>query len=437
MAAGGAWRGYAVCAGVVYIVLAAAGWVPNPLPKLWDWIDRSEPVAPGAAKWQAQIGGTPRSVTIADDAVIVEYRTSIEAYGVGAGVRLWKSDADWSAVAGNGANPVVVTGRLATKGYQVLDAHTGAVRRSDNAATAVWTYTNAILDLHCGDPGCELTAWDPRGGDPLWRVPSPSLGFVLDGDNPDLPGTRPLTSGQIDDQIAGPTQMPALLGLPDGDQVRIVDTAAGKLVQTVAQGTRQRVALAGGRLLTVTGEARDGTCYYRVAATDPPATDPVWQRDVNLRTADDGAACRQDQDPVGGGDVVLGVDPVGQQVLIAAHDGRDLWHGTDGQRVMAVDDRYAVVRDADGHTARGRSFARGGAGWRRSIGAGAQAAVTPYAAVLVEPKQQRVTAVSPGTGRVLAEVKTTGKPYAVGPGGLVLVSGRDLAYVPFAVDRAG
>ncbi|RZU50571.1 hypothetical protein EV385_2346 [Krasilnikovia cinnamomea] len=436
MASGGGWRGYAVCAVVVVIVLAATG-VWNPFPKLWSWIDRDEPIAPGAAKWQARLGGTPRSVTIADDVVIVEYRTSIEAYGAGTGVRLWKSDADWSAVAGSGANAVVVTGRLITKGYQVLDPRTGAVRRTDSAATAVWTYTNAILDVHCGDGGCELTARDPRGGDPLWRVPSPSLGIVLDGDNPDLPGTRPLTGSQIDDQIAGPSLMPALLGLPEDRQVRIVDTAAGRLVQTVAQGTRQRVTVAGGRLLTVTGEARDGTCYYRVAATDPPATDPVWRRDLNLRTADDGAECRQDRDPVGGGDVVLGVDPVGRQVLIAAHDGRELWHGGEGERVLAVDDRYAVVREGDGRGARGRSLARGGGGWRRSIGAGTQAALTPYAAVLVEPKAGRVTAISPGSGAVLAEVKTTGKPYATGPGGLVLVSGRDLAYVPFAVDRAG
>ncbi|GAB1643421.1 hypothetical protein [Krasilnikovia sp. MM14-A1259] len=436
MASGGGWRGYAVCAGVVVVVLATTG-VWNPFPKLWSWLDRSEPIAPGAAQWQARLGGTPRSITIADDAVVVEYRTSIEAYGVGAGVRLWKSDADWSAVAGTGANTVVVTGRLLTKGYQVLDPRTGAVRRADSAATAVWTYTNAILDLHCADAGCELTAWDPRGNAPLWRVPSPSLGFVLDGDNPDLPGTRPLTGGQIDDRIAGPTLMPALLGLPDDDHVRIVDTAAGKLVQTVAQGTEHRVAVAGGRVLTVTGQARDGTCYYHVAATAPPSTDPVWQRDVNLRTADDGAGCRQDRDPVGGDDVVLGVDPVGQQVLIAAHDGRELWHGEPGERVLAVDDRYAVVRDADGQTARGRSFARGGSGWRRPIGPGTQAALTPYAAVLVEPKAARITAVSPGTGAVLAQVQTGAKPYATGPGGLVLVSGRELAYVPFTVDRAG
>jgi hypothetical protein len=36
------------------------------------------------------------------------------------------------------------------------------------------------------------------------------------------------------------------------------------------------------------------------------------------------------------------------------------------------------------------------------------------------------------TGAVLAEARTDAKVFAVGPTGLILVSGRDMAYVPFA-----
>jgi hypothetical protein len=372
-------------------------------------------------------------VTIVSDAVIVEYRTRVESYGLGAGVKLWQSDADWASVAGRGNDAVVVTGKLLTKGYQVLDPRTGAVRRTDTSATAVWTYANAILDLRCAKGGeCELTAWDPRGSKALWTIGTGGIGFVLDAANPDLPDTKPLGSPQVDDQVAGRPAMPELIGLPDEGRIRIVDTAAGRVVQTVEPGPEQRVAVTGGRVLTVTGEARDGTCYYAVTATDPPGGDPVWRREaLNLRTAGDGAACKQDRDPAGGDDVVLGVDPYGREEVIAAHDGRALWRGEKNQDVMAVNDGYAVVRSADQDTFTGRSFRRGGTAWRRSVSKGASAALTPHAAIVASVNPSRLTALSPGSGAVLAEARTDAKVFAVGPDGMIVVSGRDMAYLPF------
>jgi outer membrane protein assembly factor BamB len=427
----GSFKGYAVAAGVVVIVLATTG-VWNPFPKVWNWLNTSDPIAAGAAQWQQRIGGSPQSVTIANDAVIVEYRTSIEAYGLGAAVMLWKSDADWAAVAGTDADAVVVTGRLLTKGYQVLDPRTGVERRRDTAATAVWTYQNAIVDLHCAKGGdCELTAWDPRGTRPLWTASTGGIGFVLNASNPDLPDTRPLTSPQVDDNVAGPAFMPSLIGLPDGGRIRIVDTAAGKVVQTVAPRADQRVAVAGGRILTVTGTAQDGTCYYGVVATDPPSGQTVWSRDgLNLRTADTGSSCKQNRDPAGGSDVVLGVDPVGRRELINAHDGRVLWHGAKGEDVLAVDDGSAVIRSPDKSTVRAVGFG-GGTSWERSVGAGVTAALSPYAAIVATAKPGRVTAVSRVQGTVLADLRTDAKVFAVGPGGMIVVSGRDMAYVPF------
>jgi len=284
-------------------------------------------------------------------------------------------------VAGEDIDAVVVTGRLLTKGYQVLDPRTGVAKRTDNQASAVWTYRTGILDLHCAKGGdCELTAWDTKGN-ARWRVGTGGIGFVLDAANPDLPDTNPMTASGIDDHVAGPREMPALLGLPDDGKIRVIDTATGKLVQTAEPGAGQRIAVAGGRVLTITGTAGDGTCYYGVVATDPPAAGPVWQRDgLNLRTADNGSSCKQDRDPAGGEDVVLGVDPVGRQQLLAAHDGRVLWHGGKGQEVVAVNDSYAVIRTADHGTLRCLSLARGGSTWSRAAGERASVAITHHRA---------------------------------------------------------
>ena len=415
---------------IVTVLVSTRTW--NPFPQVWTWINTSEPIASGAARWQTTIGGSPQSVTIAGDAVIVEYRTSVEAYGLTAGVKLWGSDADWAAVAGEDNDTVVVTGRLLTRGYQVVDPRSGTVRRSDTQATAVWAYRNAIVDLRCGKAGeCELTAWDPRGN-ARWRVSTGGIGFVLNAANPDLPDTQPMTAAGVDDEVAGPRRMPGLIGLPDDGKVRVIDTATGKLVQTAEPRSDQRVALAGGRVLTVTATAADGTCYFAVEATDPPGGGSVWRRDgLNLRTAS-GSGCKQDRDPAGGDDVVLGVDPVGRPELIAAHDGRDLWHGVRGEQVLAVSDAFAVIRSADGKTMRCRSFSSGGTAWSRPAGSGSSAALTPSAVVTVTTKPARVVAVSPGSGRVLADVRTSAKIFAAGPGGMIAVDGRDMAYLPFA-----
>ena len=232
--------------------------------------------------------------------------------------------------------------------------------------------------------------------------------------------------------MTGPRRLPDLIGLPDDGKIRVIDTAGGRLVQTVRPGSDQRVAVAGGRVLTVTGNAADGTCYYGVVANDPPDGATVWRRDgLNLRTAANGSSCKQDRDPAGGEDVMLGVDPVGRAELLAAHDGRVLWHGTDGEQVLAVDDGYAVIRGADQATVRCYSFARRRAAWTRKVGPGASVALTRYAVVVVTAKPARVAAVAPRSGRLLAEVRTGAKIFAVGPAGMIAVDGRDMAYLPF------
>jgi hypothetical protein len=264
-------------------------------------------------------------------------------------------------------------------------------------------------------------------------VSTGGIGFVLNAANPDLPDTQRMTAAGVDDDVAGPRRMPALIGLPDDGKVRVIDTATGRLVHTAEPASDQRVSVAGGRVLTVTGTAADGTCYFGVVAADPPDGGTVWQRDgLNLRTASNGSGCKQDRDPAGGEDVVLGVDPVGRQELLAAHDGRVLWHGAKGEEVLAVDDGFAVIRSADRETLRCYAFARGGTAWSRAAGTGGSAALSPYAVVTVTTKPARVAAISPSSGRVLADVRTRAKIFAVGPDGMIAVDGRDMAYLPFA-----
>lgn len=425
---GGSWKGYTLVAAAVVVTVLATTGVWNPFPQIWSWFTTSGPVAPGS-RWQQELGGTPQSVAIVGDAVIVEYRTSVEAYGLTAAVPLWSSDADWASIAGRDEDAVVVTGRLLTKGYQVLDPRTGIARRSDSEASAVWTYQDAIVDLTCaGGNDCKLTAWDPKTSAQRWSVGTGSIGFVLDAANPDLPGTRRLVAEDVDDDVAGPQPMPGLLGFPDDGRVRVIDTASGRLVQTLRPARDQRVTVVGGRVLTVTGTSRDGTCYYGVAATGPPRNDVVWQREgLNLRTAENGSDCQQNRDPAGGYNVILGVDPYGREVLINGYDGRNLWYGDKDSDVVAVNDAYAVIRKGD--DLRGYSFSKGKAVWRQNGRADATAALTRYAVIVVS--KNRVTALRPANGTVRADVRTDAKIFAVGPGGMIAVAGRDMAYLPF------
>jgi hypothetical protein len=422
-----------VLAAIAVVLLAVTG-VWNPFPGLWAWINQSSPLSVPPAAWQQKLGGAARSVTVTGNAVIVEYRTRIEAFGLAAGVELWEKDADWSAVAGGDSDSVVITGNLLAKGYEVIDPTSGSVRRTDTEAVAVWTYDNAVLDVRCiAARDCELSAWDPRGTAPQWTVSTPGTGFVLLADNPDLPDARPMGSGRIDAAAGGPTEMPGLIGFPADGKLHVVDTAAGEVVQVIDDDRTKRIAVAGGRVLTVSADAKDGTCYFSVAAVDPSTGRQVWaQEGLNLRTADNGTGCKQGQDPAGGHDVVLGVNPLGREVLVDAHDGRVLWHGTAAHKVLAVDDRYALIRSADGRTLNARSFGRGRTAWRRPIGAQAQAALTPYAAVVTESKPDRITALHPASGAVLADVRSKARVVAVGANGMIISAGRDLAYVSFA-----
>jgi outer membrane protein assembly factor BamB len=422
---------YAALALVAVVILAVTG-VWNPFPQVWDWVDRSQPISEPDVVWQQRIGGTPKSVTMAGDTVIVEQRTRVEARSLATGTQLWERKADWAAVAGGERDPVVAVGKLLEKGYDLLDPTTGAVRRHDGDAVAVWTYRNMLLDASCAAAtDCTLTAWDPRGTRSLWTAFLPGVSTGLFADNPNLLGTRRLTAPRIDDGAAGPEQVPPLLGFPVDGRVHVVDTATGRVLQNVEPGRDERLAVIGGRMLRITANSQDGACYFVISARDPATGQEVWKRTgVNLRTADS-AGCAQREDPQGARNVLIGVAPDGREAVIDGYDGRLLQVDAEGEKLIAVDDRYALARTADKRSVVGRELGVDRPRWTRAAGGKSGGALTPYAAVIAEEKPNRLIAVDPRTGRELVVLRTSANALAVGPAGMIIGEGREIGYVRF------
>ncbi|MGN9810525.1 outer membrane protein assembly factor BamB family protein [Micromonospora sp. BQ11] len=399
---------------------------------MWDWVNRSQPISSPDVVWQQRIGGTPRSVTIAGDAVVVEQRTRVEARGLATGSRLWERKADWAAVAGADRDAVVVVGKLLVKGYEVLDPTTGATRRRDGDAVAVWTYRNLLLDARCVDAtDCTISAWDPRGTAPLWTAFVPGVRSGLLGDNPGLLDTRRLDALRIDEEVAGPEPVPGLLGFPIDGRVHVLDTATGRVLADIEPGREERLSVVGGRLLRINARSQDGSCYFAISARDPATGQETWQRaGLNLRTADS-AGCVQREDPQGARSVLLGVAPDGREAVLDGYDGRLLLVAARSERVLAVDDRYALVRSADKGSVSGRDLGGGRVRWSRATGAKAGAALTPYAAVIADEKPSRLVALNPRTGAELAVLRTSANALAVGPNGMIIGEGREIGYVRF------
>ncbi|NES14651.1 PQQ-binding-like beta-propeller repeat protein [Micromonospora sp. PPF5-17] len=429
-------RGWLLLGLITVVVLAATG-VWNPFPTMWDWVDRSEPISQPDVVWQQRVGGTPKSVTIAGDAVIVEQRTRVEARSLATGAQLWERKADWAAVAGGDRDPVVAVGKLLVKGYELLDPATGVVRRRDDQAVAVWTYRNLLLDARCAEAtDCTLSAWEPRGTRPLWTAFLPGVHSGLLADNPELLGTRRLGAPRIDGGAAGPEDVPPLLGFPVDGRVHVVDTATGRVLQNVQPGREERLAVIGGRLLRITATSRDGSCYFSISGVDPATGREAWRRTgVNLRTADY-AGCVQREDPQGARNVLLGVAPDGREAVLDGYDGRLLLVGADGEKLLAVDDRYALVRSADKRSILGRELSVDHTRWTRPAGGKSGAALTPYAAVIAEEKPSRLIAVDPRTGRELVVLRTSANALAVGPNGMIIGEGREIGYVRWGAAAA-
>ena len=93
----------------------------NPWPGVWAWVMRTEPIANGVASWEQQLGGSAETVTIAGNAVVVEYRTRVEAFGSGAA----HFDRAEDLVAGVAGKSILVKGSRFMKMERVVAALMG------------------------------------------------------------------------------------------------------------------------------------------------------------------------------------------------------------------------------------------------------------------------------------------------------------------------
>jgi hypothetical protein len=128
---------------------------------------------------------------------------------------------------------------------------------------------------------------------------------------------------------------------------------------------------------------------------------------------------------------MVGVAADGREVLIDAYDGRSLWTGADGERVVAADSRHALIRSADRRSVSGLALGAGEYQWSYRVHPKAQAALARYAAVIVDRDPDKVIALDPDTGAELLAVRTSAKVVAVGPSGLILLDRRELGYIAF------
>jgi outer membrane protein assembly factor BamB len=420
-------------AGMIVMVMLVATNTWNPFPGIWKWVNHNGPISDPAPAWQQRIGASPQSVTIAGNAIVVDLGDSVEARRLSDGGQLWSKKADWSAVAGVAASAAVVSGKLLVKGYDVVDPSTDSLLRHDKQAVAVWTYRDAILDVRChGSKDCTLSAWGPRATQPAWTVDLPGVGFVLFADNPSLKGIRAMTALQIAGHAGGPDTMPRLLGFPINGSTYVVDTSQGKLLPEVKPGRRDEIVVVGGRVLRITATPGDGACYFAVVASDAVTGSQVWrQAGLNMRTVSS-SGCEQRDAPNGADNVVLGIGPDGRQLLMDAYDGRVLWIGAAGEKVLDVDSTFALIRAADGKSIRGILLGQSGTLWTRPAPSDAEALLNRYAVVITQKGPNRIIALDPETGREKLNVRSSAKVLACGPDGMVIGDARLVGYLPYA-----
>jgi len=76
-------RCWAAFVAVLLVVGYFTGVLTPLLDRVWAMVNTSSPLTTPAPVWQQQLGGTPRSGTIAGGAVIIEHRTLVESREIG------------------------------------------------------------------------------------------------------------------------------------------------------------------------------------------------------------------------------------------------------------------------------------------------------------------------------------------------------------------
>ena len=431
---GGLWLFFAV---VLYAVLVATGAVPNPLPGVWEWVNRERPIAPDLA-WQERLSGRPSAVVTAGDHFAILLGTSAELRQTGTGIRTApRSGQDWPAswmvVAGTGSDAVVVTGTLLSHGYEMRDAGTGGLIHRDEEAVAVWGYQDALLDVRCFAPQeCELRAYPPGSPEPRWRTDLPGISVDLLAGAPHLAGARRVLPRRVDATVSGPEPMPALIGLPVDQRVVVVETAGGQVLRELSPRRDEQLSVIDGRVVSSIVTSRDGICAVEVTGRDAYTDQVVWgPHPYHLRTVS-GAGCQQRDRPVAAGSALLAVAPDGLDLVIDAYGGRVLWTAGEGERIVGLHGGLALVRAADAAALRVVDLNAATVLWQRAVDPEAEAAITGCGVVLLDRNPDRVILLGSTGGHELIAARTAGRVRACAPGGLVLGDGRSIGLARYA-----
>ncbi|HEY8452593.1 MAG: PQQ-binding-like beta-propeller repeat protein [Micromonosporaceae bacterium] len=415
-------------------LLVVAGILPNPLPAIWEWINRERPLAPGM-EWQFRASGRPSGAVAVGDLLVLAAGDQVQVRERLSGLPVvdgW--DGEWLTVAGTGRDTAVITGRRMSRGYQVRDPATGAVIHEDRDARAVWGFRDARIDLRCAGPrSCELRGYRPRGDQPVWSAGLPGAGPKLVGPDPPLGGVAPEVPTPVEPLVAAPPPLPRLIGVPlDRDRLVVVHTGTGEVLSQVSADRGEIVLVVGERVLRSTVTRQDGICRPAVTAYDPATGASAWGPEpYHLRTVT-GGGCEQRGWPTGAGAVLVAVGPDGSELVVDANDGRVLWRGEPGERVQAVSERLAVVRTADGAVRYG--VALGGDGsrlWEHPAHEDAGVVLAGCGVVVADRDPGRIRVWDPDTGEEVTSVLTSARLLACARDGLVLSEGRSVGFLPF------
>ena len=396
----------------------------NPLPAVQGWLDRSQTLAEPAPAWTVRTGDQPSWAVAAGSVAVVDAGGTVSGYALATGSLGWSRSAAWGAVAGSGAGAVVLIGQPG-QGYQVLDPASGTARWSDPAAIGAWTFTDLVIGISCPQGVvCVLTARTPQAGTVRWQLALPGDARPLGGANRPLVGMRPL--GPVDHP---PLPVPALLGFPVGDQVQVVDTAAGTRPATYRSTPSSWVAVAGARVVVSRGDAKRGKCTPSAEGRDPAGDRLVWQRvGYDLRTA---SACDQRADPLGGGGLLAARSPDGRDVLLAPATGDEVFRAGAGEKLLDTDGILALVRTADRKAVRSVDVGSGATRWTRPAARDAGVALGPGVVVFTDLAANRLTAVS-ASGTVLVDVSSAATVLGFAADGVLVNVGRQVGLIRFA-----
>lgn len=409
----------------VYALLIAANIAPNPLPAVWRWLDEDRPLAPDLA-WQQRLGARPDLVVEAGGQLVIDLGSSGEVRRRRTGTLAYAlEDAAWVAVAGSGDDAVVVVSE--GDGYHVRDPDTGRVLRREEDADAVWTYTDALLELRCERrDSCGLRRFAPRGDSPVWSTDLPGAGGAS-GANPALAGAQVDVPSGVHPGVLGPGPVPPLIAFQVGRrELVVVDTATGRLVREWEASREEQLSVIGGRVVSSRAVRRDGICVVSVTGYDAVTGLPVWgPHPYHLRTAS-GSGCEHRDRPRAAGAAMVAVDPDGREMVISAYDGRVLWAGTDADRVVALSAEYAVVRTAEAEVVVGVSLRDGARVWEQTVHEDADFALGDCGVLVVDHRPDRLRVWDVATGQERLSVRTDARAMACTEDGLLISSGRSI-----------